>query len=228
MFVAIGLLALGAGGRVLLSGLANFETLMVTAFLAVMLLPLGRALLVTLVTLYVSDVAMGHVGLLSTDNLLPLGGILLFTYSGYALVALAGWLARRRAAAGLTEFNAGSVLKFTGFGILFTLVFDTWTNFGVFWFWYAHTPANLTLVYLLGVPFALMHLYSSVITFTLVGLPLWLTMRHRFGNDHTDRTPDSGPHDTPRHAPGPLMALLSRISLEYRISRRHVSDQGGR
>lgn len=196
MVAGLGLLALGAGGRFLLQLLPNFETLMVAAFLAMLLLPLGRALLIIVANLYLSDVALGHVGWL-----VPLAGILLFTYSGYALVGLAAWLLRRRAARGMARFDSPAVLRAAGFGLLFTLVYDGWTNFGVFWLWYGHTPSNLLLVYGLGVPFALLHLYSSLLTFTLIGLPIWLACRHYYGRPATQPLRRGAPRS------GPLAAL---------------------
>jgi len=173
---AICLMVLGVGGRYLLSGLANFETLMVTAFLAVMLLPTGRAMALILSVYWASNWVMGY-----EHMLWKIGGIYLFTYSGFLMVGLATWLLRRRANRDLSRFDGRSVLAVTGYGLLFTAIFDTWTNFGVFWFWFAHTPGNLLLVFTLGLPFAIMHIYSSVLTFTLVGLPAWLTAQHLCG-----------------------------------------------
>ena len=176
MTAAIFLLALGVGGRYLLSGLANFETIMVTAFLAMMLLPTGRAMLLIISIYWASNWVIGY-----EQVLWKLGGIYLFTYSGFLMVAVATWLLRRRTRQNISRFEARSVLTMTGYGLLFTAIFDTWTNFGVFWFWFAHTPSNLLLVYTLGLPFAIMHLYSGVLTFTLIGLPVWLTAQHLMG-----------------------------------------------
>jgi len=67
-------------------------------------------------------------------------------------------------------------MRFAGAGVVFAVVYDGWTNFGVFWLWWAHTPGNLLAVYTLGLPFILYHLLSSIMTFTLVGLPLWLAL----------------------------------------------------
>lgn len=167
------LMVLGVGGRYLLSGLANFETLMVTAFLAMMLLPAGRAMALILAVYWASNWALGYQHLIWN-----IGGIYLFTYSGFLMVGLATWLLRRRADRDLSRFDGRSVLAITGYGLLFTIIFDTWTNFGVFWFWFTHTPSNLLLVYTLGLPFAMLHLYSSVFTFTLIGLPAWLAARY--------------------------------------------------
>jgi hypothetical protein len=44
---------------------------------------------------------------------------------------------------------------------------------GVFLLSYELTFGNLILVYILGIPFMIYHLLSSVITFTLLGFPLY-------------------------------------------------------
>ena len=95
---------------------------------------------------------------------------IIFTYSGFVMVSLITSRYKKRIDAGL---NVGSVYKFTASGVIFALVYDTWTNFGVFWLTYNHTVENLVLVYILGLPFMLYHLISSVVTFTLVGFPLY-------------------------------------------------------
>ena len=69
--------------------------------------------------------------------------------------------------------------KFTSSGIIFALVYDTWTNFGVFWINYEHTIDNLFLVYALGIPFMLYHLLSSVMTFSLIGFPVYCALRNQ-------------------------------------------------
>ena len=43
----------------------------------------------------------------------------------------------------------------------------------VFLLTYNHTLDNLILVYILGLPFMLYHLISSLVTFTLIGFPFY-------------------------------------------------------
>lgn len=157
------LLVLGVGGRIALHDYPNFETVMVAALLAALLLPTGWALATTTSIMLLSDWYLGYTG----------NAILWFTWSGFALVALAARLSRRRI---VGRFGGGTVTRFAGAGVLFALVFDTWTNFGVWWLWYPHTAGNFMIVYALGVPFMIYHICSSVITFTLLGLPLWLAL----------------------------------------------------
>ena len=54
-----------------------------------------------------------------------------------------------------------------------------WTNFGVFWINYEHTIGSLFLVYALGIPFMLYHLLSSIVTFSLIGFPVYCALRNQ-------------------------------------------------
>lgn len=172
LLAAGGLVVLGVGGRYLLNGVPNVETLMVACWLAVMLLPFRRAMGLVLILYWASNWALGY-----QHILWKLGGIYLFTYTGFLLVGLVAGLLRRRASKNLSDFSGRSVMSTAAYGILFVAIFDTWTNFGVFWMWYAHTPTNLLWVMYLGAPFALLHLVSSISSFTLIGLPLYLLTR---------------------------------------------------
>ena len=72
--------------------------------------------------------------------------------------------------------GGGTHRKFTASGLIFATIYDTWTNFGVFWLSYTHTPENLLLVYVLGLPFMLYHLLSSIMTFTVLGFPIYCAL----------------------------------------------------
>ena len=155
------LILMGVGGRIALHDYPNFETVMVATFLAAMLLPASTSLIVTIAMMLLSDLYLGYLGS---------SKIIIFTYSGFVMVSLITSRYKKQIDTGL---NVGSVYKFTASGVIFALVYDTWTNFGVFWLTYNHTLENLILVYVLGLPFMLYHLISSVVTFTLVGFPLY-------------------------------------------------------
>ena len=171
------LLLLGAGGRIALHGHPNVETVMVATFLAAMLLPFAWA--VTMGMLLLSDWWLGY---------LWGSPIVAFTYSGFLLVALASRRWRPQIGGHL---SSGLVMRFAGAGVVFAVVYDGWTNFGVFWLWWAHTPGNLLAVYTLGLPFILYHLLSSIMTFTLVGLPLWLALSAPVSDEVTAPTGDA-------------------------------------
>ena len=173
------LLLLGAGGRIALHGHPNVETVMVATFLAAMLLPFAWACTVTMGMLLLSDWWLGY---------LWGSPIVAFTYSGFLLVALASRRWRPQIGGPL---SSGLVMRFAGAGVVFAVVYDGWTNFGVFWLWWAHTPGNLLAVYTLGLPFILYHLLSSIMTFTLVGLPLWLALSAPVSDEVTAPTGDA-------------------------------------
>ena len=172
------LILMGVGGRIALHDYPNFETVMVATFLAAMLLPASASLIVTITIMLLSDLYLGYFG---TSK------IIIFTYSGFVMVSLITSRYKKRIDNGL---NVGSVYKFTASGVIFALVYDTWTNFGVFWLAHNHTLENLVLVYILGLPFMLYHLISSIVTFTLVGFPLYYLLasevedsdKHQEGN----------------------------------------------
>ena len=164
---AILLFALGFGGRVALHEYHNFETVMVSVFLAAMLLPTVMSLLVTLSIMILSDLYLGYFG---TSK------ILFFTYTGFILVSFITSKFKDKIGG---KVSAGTMYRFTSSGIIFALVYDTWTNFGVFWINYNHTIDNLFLVYVLGIPFMLYHILSSIMTFSLVGFPVYCALRNQ-------------------------------------------------
>ncbi len=168
---AVVLLLLGAGGRIALHAHPNVETVMVATFLAAMLLPFAWAVAVTMGMMLLSDWWLGY---------LWGSPIIAFTYSGFLLVALASRRWRPQIGGRLSP---GLAMRFAGAGVVFAAVYDGWTNFGVFWLWWAHTPGNLLAVYTLGLPFMLYHLLSSIVTFTLVGLPLWVALSAPAGDE---------------------------------------------
>lgn len=167
---AIMLFALGFLGRIALHDYHNFETIMVSVFLASMLLPASVAMTVTLSMIVLSDIYLGYFGA---------SKIIIFTYTGFLMVSM---ITSRFQQIIRGEFKPGTVYKFTASGLIFATIYDTWTNFGVFWLSYAHTPENLVLVYVLGLPFMLYHLLSSVITFTVLGFPVYYALSGRVMN----------------------------------------------
>ena len=164
--IIVFLLMIGAGGRVLLNSYPNIETVMVSVFLAAMLLPRHISVITSLAIIVLSDWYLGY--LPNSGNILA--SIVVFTYSGFLLVNIFGvkiqnWISGK--------FGSSAVLKFSGAGISFALIYDIWTNFGVWFLNYDHTLENLITVYLLGIPFMLYHMMSSVATFTMIGIPVY-------------------------------------------------------
>ena len=164
--IIVFLLMIGAGGRIVLNSYPNIETVMVSVFLAAMLLPRHLSVITSLAIIVLSDWYLGY--LPNSGNILA--SIVVFTYSGFLLVNIFGvkiqnWISGK--------FGSSAVLKFSGAGISFALIYDIWTNFGVWFLNYDHTIENLITVYLLGIPFMLYHMMSSVATFTMIGIPVY-------------------------------------------------------
>ena len=157
----ISIFTLGFVGRIVLHDYQNFETIMVASFLSALVLPRNWTFIVTISMIVASDIYLGYFG----------GSkIILFTYSGFLLVSLLTSKYKDKISG---EIKPGTVYKFGGAGILATLMYDVWTNFGVFLLTFNHTLDNLILVYILGLPFMLYHLISSLVTFTLIGFPFY-------------------------------------------------------
>ena len=161
---AIAVFTLGFLGRIILHDYSNFETIMVATFLSALVLPRNLTFIITMSMIVASDIYLGYFG----------GSkIILFTYSGFLFVSF------------LTSKFKNSIhggFKPTTVVIL-TLTYDIWTNFGVFLLTYNHTLENLILVYILGLPFMLYHLISSLVTFTLIGFPFYIISLYGINNN---------------------------------------------
>ena len=169
---AILLFVIGFGGRIMLHDYPNFETVMVSIFLASMLLPLSMSFVVTISIIFLSDLYLGYFG---TSK------IIIFTYSGFLLVSL---ITSRFKDKIKGNYNSNTVYKFSATGIIFAGIYDVWTNFGVFLLSYELTLENLILVYILGIPFMIYHLLSSIVTFSLLGFPLYYLFTINNKNDY--------------------------------------------
>ena len=112
--------------------------------------------------------------------------IAVFTWSGFAFVGILSSYIGRSA-----DFSPRGLTMLTGSGIAGVLVFDAWTNFGV-WLgpFYAHNAAGLALCYTMALPFTIGHLISTAMVLPVLALPyLYLA-----------RTPDSTPIGSPERS----------------------------
>lgn len=76
--------------------------------------------------------------------------ILIFTWSAFAIIGTFGWLLRKR-----KSFTCQFVVKMTGVGIVSSLFFYLYTNFG-WWLltnMYSHNFEGLIRCYIMGLPF---------------------------------------------------------------------------
>lgn len=141
ILLAIGLIILGISGRMLLLAYPNVETLTAVSILAGALLGPYLGLAVSLFSVVGSDMVIGNTN------------ILLYTWTAWAMIGLSSAVLKRTQRGKLMIWLDS--LKFTGFGVLTTLFFFLWTNFGVWHLsgMYVHTWDGLMLSYYNGLPF---------------------------------------------------------------------------
>jgi hypothetical protein len=173
IIIVFGLIIIGAIGRYILFGLGtqpfpNFEIIMVISFIAVMLLRSNIALFVPLCSMILSDILIGNPIFIGSQ----MNKIVMFTYSGFALIAVANIFLRERIRSHLSSLKLQNLIFIGGIGLIFVLVYDVWTNFGWWYLMYPHTAETMTIVYLAGIPFMLYHLMSGLITFIFIGAPV--------------------------------------------------------
>jgi len=164
---AMVMIALGISGRVALrpfvpagSALIAFDLFAIIGIMSVLAgLLLGGiySIVVPLGAMAGSDLIFGN------------GLIFVFTWSGFALMGILGWQARKDRAP-----NATFGLRLTGIGVAGILAFDLWTNLG-WWLltpMYPHTAAGLAACYGMALPFIVGHILTTAAALPLVALPL--------------------------------------------------------
>jgi hypothetical protein len=138
-------------------GLApNLEVITASSLIAAVLWGWRGAVGVPLAAMAASDLIIGN------------SPILLFTWSAFALIGLAG-LALRRLQARPSRLMLGAL----GAGVLGSVFFFVYTNFGV-WLMgnlYPHTWAGLMQSYLMGIPF-----YRTMLIGNLVIVPAYFAV----------------------------------------------------
>ncbi len=105
--------------------------------------------------------------------------LFLFTWSGYAFLALTGYLTKRKS--GINKMFIPKILGASALGIVF---YDLWSNFG---FWLAYSklgvyPQNLdglAMVYIGGIPSMIWHLLSTTLAIAFVAIPIVYLKEHR-------------------------------------------------
>ena len=172
------LIGLGTIGRYALVSLGvppNFEIIMVMAFLSVILLRPSLAIFVPLLGMIFSDILLGNSIFVGNE----MNRIVLFTYSGFAMISLINIFNRERFQKGLGKMQLKNVGFAAGLGIGFVLIYDVWTNFGWWYLIYPHTAQSLVAVFTAGIPFMVNHLISGIATFVLIALPVTYYTSHK-------------------------------------------------
>ena len=110
-----------------------------------------------------------------TDLVIGNNWILLFTWSGFAILGLIGYFLKKK-----KSLTIKHVPRILGVGIGGILLYDIWTNFGT-WLggWYTHTWAGLALCYTRALPFMFWHLLSTTIAMVLIIVPIIYLKEHK-------------------------------------------------
>lgn len=127
----------------------NVEFITSSALLAGSYLGFGWAIGIPLSIMLITDLIIGNTN------------IFLFTWSGYLFIGCLGYLSR------LSNFKKGKkILYATGLGIIASIWFYIWTNFGVWfldsWGMYPKDIGGLISAYILGLPFLKYNLLGNL------------------------------------------------------------------
>jgi len=169
----VGLIVIGTLGRYILVSLKmqpfpNFEIIMLVTFIAAIFLKPTIAIFVPLLSMIFSDLLIGNSVYVGSQ----MNKIVLFTYSGFALIALSSIFNRDRFKEGLMEIKVKNIGIAAGLGVGFVLIYDVWTNFGWWYLIYPHNLSSLAVVFYTGLPFMIYHMLSGLVTFIAVALPI--------------------------------------------------------
>jgi hypothetical protein len=146
----------------------NFEIIMVLTFIAAIFLKPTVAIAVPLLSMLLSDMLIGN----SVYTGSQINKIILFTYSGFALIALSTIFSRDKVRKGFGDIRLKNIGIAAGLGVGFVLIYDVWTNLGWWYLIYPHNINSLALVFSAGMPFMAYHMLSGALTFIVVALPV--------------------------------------------------------
>jgi len=164
IFISISLIFFGIAGRIFMVEflkVPNFEIVTSLSLIAGAMLGGIFTLIIPLSIIAVSDIYFGNTS------------ILIFTWSAFVIIGVLGWLLRKR-----KSFNYYFVVKMTGMGIISSLFFYLYTNFG-WWFLtkiYPYTFEGLIQCYIMGLPFLKTNLLGNLFfvpIFTSLALLVW-------------------------------------------------------
>jgi len=155
LFFAVLLIGFAILGRYLLLEVPNVETMTAAILLAGALLGGAYTLIVPLAAVAIFDLFYGN------------SSILIFTWSAWAIIGFFGLVLKGRTKSAW-KFTAG----LTGMGMVASLFFYFWTNFGVWLIgnWYPKTTNGLLNCFLAGVPFLRWQIIGNLILVPVSGL----------------------------------------------------------
>lgn len=164
IFVTFCLIFFGVVGRLFMAEFVRIPNLeIITSFSLIAGVMLGGAytFIVPLLTIALSDIYFGNTS------------ILFFTWSAFMIIGVLGWFLKKR-----KSFSLRFVTKMTGMGIVASLFFYLYTNFG-WWLltnMYPKTLEGLIQCYIMGLPFLKTNLLGNLFfvpVFTSLSLVLW-------------------------------------------------------
>lgn len=152
LFIGLGVICFGVVARFFLLkfvGIPNFE--IITALTLISAVFLGRVwgIIVPLSIIAITDVFIGN------------GPVLFFTWSAFAAIGVLGWIFGKMD----IKSNKLKVIGLTGVGIVSSVFFFLYTNFG-WWLMtnmYPHTLDGLIQAYIMGLPFFKNNLIGNLI-----------------------------------------------------------------
>jgi len=185
IIIAISLIAIGSIIRILFhANLPAFKSTFITIngvtqsmfildlffIVAIIAIISGLALggyytfIVPITIMIITDIAIGN------------NWILLFTWSGFAILGLLGFLLKSK-----RNLSYKNIPTFLGVGIVGILIYDLWTNFGTWLggFGYAPNFSGLAQCYTMALPFMLWHLLSTTIGLSIVLITVIYLKEHR-------------------------------------------------
>ncbi len=163
LICALLLITSGAISRILLKDLPNIETVTVTSLLAGSILGGLYSVVIPLTVIALSDMYIGN------------DPILIFTWSAWAVIGLLGRLLYHR-----RKNSYKFIFQITGMGLLSSLFFYLYTNFGVWLLWhmYPKTLSGLIQCYFMGLPFLRNQLVSDLIFIPAASVTLVLFLKY--------------------------------------------------
>ncbi len=176
------LIIIGSLGRFLLvdynlQPFPNFELIMVVTFIGAMLLIPSISWFIPLICMVISDLLIGNPIFIGSD----MNRIVLFTYSGFAIMALINILNRKNIDGWIKKLGVKEFAIVGGIGVGLSLIYDVWTNIGWWYLLYPHTLGYLRAVFAAGLPFMIYHAVSGALTFILIGLPAVYLYKNKVG-----------------------------------------------
>lgn len=155
IITAFGLIVFGIIGRMLLQAYPNVETIMVVSVIAGALLGPYLGFVVALFSVIGSDMLIGNTSILA------------YTWTAWAMVGIASSvLKRKKRSTNNSSVRVGrDTALFTGAGLLGTVFFYAWTNFGVWHIGglYPHTMQGLVNCYVMALPFLRNQLLGNLV-----------------------------------------------------------------